>query len=62
MSFRGYVFKVKSDGLSKPPKKKGKKKKTKKEIWKNGKKSKYMRDPDYNVQTATYYPDRRPPQ
>ena len=31
----------------------------KKQIWKNGKKSKYMRDPNYQVTTATYYPDRR---
>lgn len=31
----------------------------KKQIWKNGKKSKYMRDPNYQVQTTTFYPDRR---
>lgn len=57
MAFKGYVFKVTSDGLSKLPKKK-KKKRTKKEIWKNGKPSKYMRNPSTEVSTATYYPSR----
>ena len=31
----------------------------KKKIWKNGKKSKYMRDPNYEVNTVTYYPERK---
>lgn len=30
----------------------------KKKIWKNGKKSKYMRDPQYDVNTVTYFPER----
>jgi 5-methylcytosine-specific restriction endonuclease McrA len=31
----------------------------KKKIWKNGKKSKYMRDPEYDKNTITYFPERR---
>ena len=31
----------------------------KKKIWKNGKKSKYMKTPDSQVNTVTYYPGRK---
>lgn len=30
----------------------------KKKIWKNGKQSKYMRNPNYEVNTVTYFPER----
>lgn len=30
----------------------------KKKIWKNGKQSKYMRNPQYDTNTVTYFPER----
>jgi len=40
-------------------KKKSRKQKKKKDIWKNGKESKYMRNPDADKNTVTYYPHRK---
>lgn len=33
-------------------------KKSKKEIWKNGKESKYMNNPQYENKTETFYPEK----